>query len=137
GQAFYNRREKIENPKTGRRGTGRRFRPETEWIPLEVPAIVSPELFEQAQAQLARNRATLTGRPPVRFYLLRGLLRCGRCGRKYVGTPSHGRRIYRCSGRDRTRAPARCRAHTFSAEKLETLVCATVVTLRKHPTHLA
>src|SRR2546428_3098106 len=50
GKAFYNRREKIENPTTGRRGTGRRFRPESEWIPLSVPAIVSPELFEQAQA---------------------------------------------------------------------------------------
>src|SRR5207249_5444939 len=72
-----------------RRGTGRRFRPESEWIPLEVPAIVSPELFEQAQAQLARNRAVLTGRPPVRFYLLRGLLRCGRCGRKYLRSEEH------------------------------------------------
>ena len=133
GQAYYNRRERTESPKTGKRGTGRRFRAESEWIPIAVPAIVPPELFEHVRGQLIRNRGTLTGRPPIRFYLLRGLLRCGRCGRKLIGIPSHGRRVYRCVGRDRLVAPDRCRARTESAEKLESLVWETVVGVLRKP----
>jgi len=133
GQAFYNRREKIVNAKTGRQGTGRRFRPENEWIPISVPAIVTPERFKQAETQLGCNRATQAGRPPVRFYLLRGLLRCGACGKKFLGTPSHGRRIYRCFGRDRLRGPQRCRVPTMSAEKIEAFIWETVVGVLRNP----
>jgi site-specific DNA recombinase len=137
GQAHYNRREKIVNAKTGRQGTGRRFRPESEWIPISVPAIVDEALFARAQEQLGRNRGTQTGRPPVRFYLLRGLLRCGGCSRKVVGTPSHGRRIYRCSGRDRLQGRERCRARTVSAERFETFIWETVVGILRNPQLLA
>lgn len=137
GQAYYNRREKIVNPTTGRQGTGRRFRPESEWIPITVPTIIDPALFEQAQAQLARNRATQAGRPPIRFYLLRGLLRCRGCGQKFLGTPSHGRRIYRCFGRDRLRGPERCRVPTVSAERIESFIWETVVEILRHPKLLA
>jgi site-specific DNA recombinase len=113
------------------------MRPETEWIAISVPAIVSAEVFEQAQQQLARNRATLSGRPGHRFYLLRGLLRCGACGRRVFGIPMHGRRFYKCSGRDRLRGDERCRAATISAEKLETFLWETVVSVLKNPTVLS
>src|SRR5262249_33930872 len=99
GRAFFNRRQRIQNPRTGRQGTGRRFRPEEDWIPVPVPAIVSEELFDRAQQQLAQNRERVR-HEPRHPYLLRGLLRCGRCGRRYNSTPSHGRPFYRCAGRD-------------------------------------
>src|SRR5262249_13921356 len=126
GRAHFNRRQRVPSPSTGQPGAAWRWRPTAEWFPIAVPALIDPGLFTQAQAQLARNRATLAGNPPSRVYLLRGLLRCGACGRKLEGIPSHGRRVYRCAGRDRLAAD-RCRAHARSAETLETFVWDTVV----------
>jgi site-specific DNA recombinase len=137
GRAFFNRREVIASPRTGRRGTGRRLRPESEWVPVAVPAIVTPELFEQARQQLERNRQTLAGRPGVRFYLLKCLLRCGACGRRLVGIPSHGRRVYRCAGRDRLSGAERCRAATKMAEGLDAFIWDTVVEILRNPALLS
>jgi site-specific DNA recombinase len=110
-----------------------RVRPASEWIPITVPALVSEETFRAAQTQLDQNRARQSGRPPARCYLLRGLLRCAGCGRKYIGTPSHGRRIYRCAGRDRLTGEARCRAATRTAEPLESLVWDAIVGALRQP----
>src|SRR5215467_291165 len=70
GHAHFNRRERTSK-------AGTRFRPASEWIPIAVPALVSEDTFRTAQAQLAQNRDRQSGRPPARFYLLHGLLRCG------------------------------------------------------------
>lgn len=62
--------------------TGRSYRPETEWVLSEAPAIISVELFEKAQLQSQRN-ADLARRmyqPSSRRYLLRRLVKCGECG---------------------------------------------------------
>src|SRR5439155_8665600 len=67
GEAFFNRREVILNPRTGRK-TLHRWRPREEWIAIAVPAIVTPKVFEAAQQQLARNRAVRTGPPSARPY---------------------------------------------------------------------
>ena len=71
-------------------------------IERPVPALVSPETWERAQAQLTRNR-DLSRRPEHRPYLLRGLITCGNCGRAYVGAPKKERDgrttfYYRCAG---------------------------------------
>ncbi len=131
GRAYFNRRER-----TGEDGRVR-LRPKEEWIPVDVPAIVPEALFAQAQMQLTRNRDRLIGRPPVRFYLLRGLVRCGICGRRYVGIPAHGRRVYRCSGRDRLASGSGCRARPESAEALERFIWGTVVEILRQPHVLA
>jgi site-specific DNA recombinase len=134
GEGFFNQREVVANPGTGRK-TRHRLRPATEWIPLATPAIVTPELFARAQQQLARNRAMLAGRPGGRLFLLRGLLRCGACGRRIVGQHSHGRPMYRCSGRDRLQQPdgGRCRASTLSAGWIEPFVWDTLVAILHDP----
>jgi len=59
--------------------------PPEEWVPVPVPAIVSREMWEKAQAQLKRNRI-LARRNCRREYLLRGILRCALCGRALMGT---------------------------------------------------
>jgi site-specific DNA recombinase len=71
-------------------------RPAQDWIAIQVPAIVTPEREEAARAQLARNRAAFTGRPPTAHYALRGLLFCDRCHRRYGGSMRRGgrRRTY-------------------------------------------
>jgi hypothetical protein len=103
----------------------------------KASGIVSTETFAAAQAQLTRNRAQSVGRPGSRFYLLRGLARCGLCRRPMHGVPSHGRRYYRCAGRDRLGDGERCRAGAQAAEPLEALVWETVESIVRNPAVLA
>ena len=35
--------------------TGRRYRPEAEWVWSDAPAIITPALFDKAQVQLPRH----------------------------------------------------------------------------------
>ena len=113
------------------------MRPAHEWIPVRVPAIVSEDLWQQAQTQLRANAAHLAGQPGRRYvYLLRGLLRCGRCGRAYNGQVHHGIPIYRCSGARRPVAGVRCRNRRWQAHGLEQQVWAAVATAIKHPGQL-
>lgn len=67
-----------------------------------VPALVTPELWEQAARQLARNRIA-SKRNSKRLYLLRGLIVCGNCGRHLTGQTMGSRPYYRCvSSKDRS-----------------------------------
>jgi site-specific DNA recombinase len=129
GRAHFNRRQR-----TGSQTAGVQFRPVAEWIAVPVPALIPDELFQRAQAQLAQNQAHLIGRPPMHPYLLRGLLRCGRCGRRLAGMRSHGKPFYRCVGRDHLRpAGTRCDAPTIAAGRIEALVWETVVGVLRQP----
>jgi site-specific DNA recombinase len=114
-------------------GRTRRERPESEWIPIAVPAIVHPWQVERAQAQLQRNRTLWSGRPTPRFYLLRGLLVCGACGRPWHGSPSHGRRRYRCASRDRAYYVESCESPSWTAERLEAIIWETVTGILRDP----
>ncbi len=60
--------------------------PEGERLSGPTPAIVTREEWEAAQSKLARGLKN-SRRNGIRFYLLRGLLRCAHknCGRAYVG----------------------------------------------------
>jgi site-specific DNA recombinase len=80
-------------------------------IEREVPALVDPDLWAQANAQLQRNRR-LPKSNATRIYLLRGLITCGCCGSNYlgqiyrnVGKPPGF--YYRCGGRYLTHYPNR------------------------------
>lgn len=78
-----------------------RQRAKTEWIPLALADelhIVARARWERVQQQLARNRV-FSPRNEKHSYLLKGLLRCGACGSRYVGNPCHGRFYYRCMTR--------------------------------------
>jgi site-specific DNA recombinase len=135
GRAYFGRARHTEQRAEGRRRVVRRPQPESEWLPIPVPALVSPELFAAAQAQRVRNRAILGGRPPARLYLLRNLVRCGRCGRPFRGKTHHkSSRLYRCAGRDPLYDQADpCRAPTIEAGRLEALVWTTTVNILKRP----
>ena len=59
-------------------------RPKEEWIPIQVPAIVTKELWEAAQKVLTKNKFLAT-RNTKRDYLLRGIIKCGCCNRSMTG----------------------------------------------------
>src|SRR5262249_7471259 len=136
GRTWYNRREVVatrtkESPRVDR------LRPEREWIPIDVPAIITPERFELAQRQLARNRTRLGGRPAKRVYLLSRLLRCSMCGRGMSGdTNNRGRSSYRCIGRmnDIQASPGTPRClFSMPASRIDETVWDTMVAILKDP----
>jgi site-specific DNA recombinase len=101
---------------------------QTKTGPVERPtaALVSSETWDQANAQLTRNRLMAT-RNVKNKYLLRGLVKCACCGRGYVGTTgwirrNAGGRWYRCNGqvscRDMMRG-IRCPSKAVKSDDLE------------------
>src|SRR3954451_14699245 len=79
-------------------------------IPIDVPGLVSAELFEAARAQLEENRQRRRDRLGGARYLLQGLIVCKRCGYGCYGKPTsrasakgEGKvpyAYYRCTGSD-------------------------------------
>lgn len=93
GRAYYNRTsscaETVGQPRV--HGAGLRQtpthqgRPVSEWVELTVPAIIPEMVWQQAQERMAMNQQFAARHNTRRFYLLRGLLRCGICGRTLSG----------------------------------------------------
>jgi len=80
-------------------GNKREPKPKDQWVAVRVPAIVSRELWEAAQERRQLNKRWAR-RNAKHHYLLRGLLRCGHCGRNYYATSKNGRYFYYvCAGR--------------------------------------
>jgi site-specific DNA recombinase len=75
---------------------------------IDVPALVSAELFGAVQSQLEENRQRRRDRTGGARYLLQGLIVCKRCGYGCYGKPvsrssAHGKvryAYYRCIGSD-------------------------------------
>jgi site-specific DNA recombinase len=132
GEAYYNRTQAgdVRRPHGQRglkdchpgNGQGRIPRPQTEWIPVRVPALIDPETWGQAQAQLARNRERATRHNTQHPYLLRSLLVCGCCGRRMVGTWSAQGGRYICALRYPRYVPGACTGRSLSATLIETTV---------------
>ncbi len=102
-----------------------RRRGEGEQVNLVCPPIVTGEQWEEARAVRLKN--SLDARKnSKKEYLLKGLIRCGLCGRLYCGDGSgSGKRrcYYRCAGSTSGRRTAsRCRAKSVRADLLENIV---------------
>lgn len=83
GVKYYNKMRIVReyaNPLYGiKHSTRKRFdRSREEWVGIEVPAIISRELFDKVQARREKNRKQY--RNPKQEQLLSGLVRCGGCG---------------------------------------------------------
>ena len=62
-------------------------------IESNIPAIISKEQYDKAQALIANNKSMIKGN--VRHnYLLRGLIKCAHCGYAYIGNYNHGKHGY-------------------------------------------
>jgi site-specific DNA recombinase len=104
-------------------------RPREEWLTVEVPALVDATVWERAQVQLSNNKANGT-RVTVREYLLRGLIFCPSCKRRWYARykADIDRVYYRCpTAKAEVWAPDDCSLR-FSLEqrRLESAVLAAV-----------
>lgn len=61
------------------------LRDESEWIPIDIPAIITEEEYNQAAEYLKESRRRYA-KASVNQYLLSGILRCQKCGNTIVGT---------------------------------------------------
>jgi site-specific DNA recombinase len=82
---------------------GKRSKSKKAVIERPVPPIVDEALWQKAQETLHRN-LRFSDRNARRKYLLRGLIKCGVCGHRYIGTAyrvgKHGERVYyACNGK--------------------------------------
>lgn len=131
GRWYYNKH--VDAPtKTKAGGTIQILKPKEQWIPVEVPAIISREVFEAAQRQLAKNRE-LCSRNTKREYLLSGLLVCGNCGYKLNARAARERTYYGCSSKKGNNRPKSCFAKNIRTDRLETVVWDTVSHLLSQP----
>lgn len=103
---------------SGSRGKKRVTLDRSKWIELPdaIPPIITKETFDQAQRQLQQNRHS--GPARKNDYLLTGLIYCKKCGRRYHGVPTHGRRYYRCASHADTISNY-CHNRTVNADNLE------------------
>jgi site-specific DNA recombinase len=125
--------------------SGKRQRPKEEWTYIDVPAIVSPDVFAAAQEQISRNRRFAQRNAAAHRYLLQGLTVCARCGYGYTGKsvsrkPRRGDKLfyYRCTGRvpERCGGKAVCDNSPVRADELERYVWQSVCELLEEPGRL-
>ena len=95
-------------PEQPRRPVSRVDTSSDDQILIEVPGLVSEDLFGTIQAQLEENRQRRRDRPGGGRYLLQGLVVCKRCGYGCYGKPTSRASAkgkvpyayYRCTGSD-------------------------------------
>ena len=99
--------------------------PQEEWIAVSVPAIISQETFDAAQARLETNKQMARRNNKSHEYLLRGLVSCGQCRLASTGRTQGEYHYYVCRGRtDALRAAKgeRCTARYVPTRALDELV---------------
>jgi site-specific DNA recombinase len=84
-------------------------------VDRSAPALVSAELWQQANEQIVKNRAVLNGNQQW-YYTLSGLMVCAHCGLHYAGTRIKADAYYRCGGH---RLQKRCQSKHLNAEWVE------------------
>ena len=86
----------TDDPHRRARKTGKKARPKKDWIAIAVPSIVDEPTWEAAQAQLHQNSIHSSRNITRHEYLLRGLVRCPRCGGACCGYTLGKSSSYRC-----------------------------------------
>ena len=150
GEYCANRVYEVKEWKTRKDGSqyqtkNRHFRPPEEWIRIAVPAIVSPELWETANRNFAKN-SDAASRNAKYPYLLTGLLRRAECGACYAGAhkvhhgkdgKDHHHFSYRCTSQiARPRIVVErigCKQSQISHQVVEDAVWSAVKTMLKTP----
>ena len=132
GVAYYNKRDSKANSE----------RPEEEWIPVPVPAIIAEDVFEAAQQKLFPSRPKVRpARVTTTSNLLIGLVTCG-CGGDGCGggmVTSSGKsgryKYYACSTRARSGKSA-CKGRRIPMGQLDDVVIDALKTRLLQPNRL-
>lgn len=113
----------------------RKTRPRDEWIEVEVPRIISDELFQKANAQIKSN-GKLSQRFKKNPYLFGGLISCP-CGATRTGEGQNGHFYYRCTDRLlKFPKPRTCFEAGVNVQVLDTVGWAKLCELMTDPTLL-
>jgi site-specific DNA recombinase len=99
-------------------------RPREEWLSIQITPIVDEATWDRAQQQLSRNKVQAS-RNAKREYLLRGLVFCPSCGRRWTGRYKNhlNRAYYRCPTTEGEPWRQDCKARFgLEQQKLETAV---------------
>ncbi len=114
--------EPKQRRKPKSRSNSHTWRPEEQWIWVDVPRLISDELWQQANDALDVSKAKHVGCPTV-SHLLSGYLFCSKCGKRCIVQPNRGKPIYQCGNRDRNTGTPGCDARrTTRADRIEALV---------------
>jgi site-specific DNA recombinase len=152
GKTEATERRKLLRPTRGKAITPRRAKsthcdkPPEQWISIDVPAIVTRDVFEAAKEQLARNKQLSQRNGRGERYLLQGLTVCSRCSYAFYGktvsksAAKGGSRYayYRCVGTDSHRfAGGRvCSNPQVRVDQLDGYVWQSVCELLQNPTRM-
>ena len=125
GELQYGRRIDQRGEKTERTGH--------DIISAAIDGLVSPALWQAAQAALAANQRM--PKNTRRLYLLRGAMTCAICGLTYVGSWSKEFGWYRCGGqlKERGPIPGKCPGVSVRTDKIEPLVWADIEAWLRDP----
>jgi site-specific DNA recombinase len=115
------------------------LKPREEWIPVAtIPALVTQEQFDMAQAKLAQNQSFAQRNNKTYQYLLRALVSCGichlSCFARTVSKVDYG--YYICSGKERPvqcRREDKCPSRFIPAQQLDELVWHDLCEILIHP----
>jgi site-specific DNA recombinase len=131
------RTTRAHGERHGRRAA-RQDQPPEEWTLIAVPALVSEETFELAQARLQENKR-FARHNTKELTLLQGILVCRQCGyscyRTCTRTSNKRISYYRCIGQDNWRHVGGrvCQSHPIRADELDELVWNEVRRLLEDP----
>jgi hypothetical protein len=124
--------------------TGRRYRPDTEWVWSEAPAMITPEVFAKAQLPWRRHAevARKMYQPRSRRSWLRRLVKCGECGLGMggsrdvsVGQKRYEYLSYHCKGHSPLTCGRvdKCPSRRVRADRLDTVVWEALCRLVRTP----
>lgn len=130
GELVYQKTERV------RGGSTRKQRPESDWIVIPVPRVVTDGTWDRAQSRLQNNRY-FSSRNQKQKYLLTGLVFCPRCGSRYTGAARYGKRRYRCGNTDPVVTGDSCLPGSVDAARLEQAVWESVSGALRQPELLA
>ncbi len=130
GVFYAHKNNLVKNGKFDKAGRPRRTnitRPESEWIKVTVPAIVTEEEWRLAQEAMAKNAKRSYKNVDKREWLLSGLLKCAICEdysmtSELTGTKNFPHRYYKCGSRGSYKARkigTACGTPSIRAEDLE------------------
>ena len=114
------------------------LRPQAEWIPIPIEAIIDETTFDAVRAQMALNIDRSPRNNKRIDYLLRLLTVCGLCGCHISATSNNGRSYYRCTSRRTGSKRATPHNDTVAVRhpKLDALVWDALVDLMDNPARL-
>jgi len=116
--------------------------PPSAWIFVAtIPAIISQEQFDLAQARLAQNQSFAKRNNKSHHYLLRALVSCGRCQSACIARHlKGGHEYYVCSAKSNpihSRKEEKCQSRFSPAQQLDELVWQDLCHLLTHPESVA